>query len=155
MTDSPASEFLRLHYMHNGQFEMVESTVDNLLLQHGIDYLTTNGTPKYFYRGYTNGHSTVKVAPPADGAYTITFSATKIPAKFTLVSQDTSTLLPSSYDTDMIRFCVMRAHELEKDFRASEKAQEHYEKNMFERADESHALDDSFSFISADELDYL
>jgi len=150
-----SNQVLRMHYMHNGLFEMEETTADELLNRHGVNWLETPGTPTYYYRGYTAGVTTIQIAPIADGPYTITFSATWVPTQFTLVSQNTNTVIPSTYENDVIRFCVMRAHELEKDFRASEKAQEHYNNNMFERADETHALDDSYSTISPDEWDYM
>ena len=150
-----SNQILRMHYMHNGQFEMQESTLDELLNKHGVGWLETPGTPTYFYRGYVAGVTTVMIAPICDGPYTITFSATWTPTKFTLTSQNTNTLIPSVFDNDIIRFCVMRAHELEKDFQAAGVAKNHYDNNMFERADETHALDDSYSTISPDEWDYV
>jgi len=151
----PANDLLRIHFVHNGEYEMEETTLDKLLDWYGPDYIITRGTPRYFYRGYEEGVTVVNFVPPTDEARVITLSATYIPTRFTLTSQDTSTVVPPSYDNDVIRFCIMRAHELEKDFQASSKAQEHYNNNMFERADEAHALDDSYSTISADEWDFM
>jgi hypothetical protein len=80
---------------------------------------------------------------------------TELPTRLTALTDDLSDSLPDNYHFDVIRFCVMRAHEKEKDFRASEKAQEHYNNNIYARRAEAHKLDDSFDSIDPDPYDYL
>jgi hypothetical protein len=150
-----SKQILKMHYMHNGSFEMEEASIDNLLDWYGVDYFTNPGTPRYYYKLFVAGHTALGFAPVGDKDFTIIYSASFTPPKFTLVSNDTSTLIPSSYDSDVIRFCIMRAHELEKDFQAADVARTNYDKNMFTRADESHSLDDGYSRITADEYDFL
>ena len=149
------NEILRVHYMHNTEFEMEEVTFDQILNRFGPAWQDINGTPQYWFRGWNSGHVTIKTVPKADKAYTINYSATFTPVRFTLMTEYLTARLPESYHDDVILFCKMRAHELEKDFRASEKAQEHYDKNMLTRADESFELDDGYSTVTPDEMDFV
>lgn len=152
---TPANEILRVHFIYAEYGELQEMSYDELINLYGPTYLTTAGAPKFFYRGFTSGQNTIRFLPVPDQAYTLTLSVTYVPTRVTLVSDNTETIIPISYDYDIVEFCKMRALELQRDFQAAETARGHYERSRAERIDESRNIDDGYHTITPDEYDYL
>lgn len=147
-------EIYKVHYISSEEAKLEEMIYENILDQYGYEYATTPGTPRYFWKGYESGVTVLNFAPVAESDITLTASMTFFPADLT-ISDDTTEVLPSSFTDDLIRFCIMRGHERQKDFRASEKAEEQYNNNISERVWEGNQIDDDFQSISADPFDFI
>jgi hypothetical protein len=150
-------DLIRVNAIFNDTTNIVleEKSMDQILDFYGPDYFKSSGAPRYYYMYFASGQPAVGFVPIPDVSTTLTISYTTLPARFTLTTDNTSTVLPDSYDYDIIRFCVMRAHEMEKDFDAARNSQDQYYRNLAERRDESQRLDDDNFFISADPYDHL
>jgi len=149
-------EVMQIHSVHNGVSILEEVQYDTILQQQGPAWIRQTGeSPLYYWRIYDRGVTKIKFTPPPVGSNGLYISYTYTPEQFTTLSQYLRDILPEFYSDDIVRFAVMRAHERNKDFRASEKAQEHYAYSVYDRVDKSRVLDDSFQVITPDEYDYL
>ncbi len=148
---------IRINSIYNSTIDKIvtEKKFDWLLDNLGPDYIVTPGDPRFYYTTLVSGTNSITFVPTPDKATAIKINWTALPEAFDDIGDDLSAILPENYFYDVIRFCVMRAHEKEKDFRASEKAQEHYNNNLAERRNEAHRLDDDYFSISADPYDYI
>lgn len=149
-----ANEIFKVHYIAAADNQLSEMIYDNILEQYGWSYVNEPGTPKYFYRGYSNGQATIKFVPTPVADIDLKMSITFWPTELTL-GDDTNEVIPSSYVDDIIRFCIMRGYERTKDFRASEKAESQYDQNLSIRISESNKLDDDYATIQPDPYDYM
>lgn len=138
--------------------EIEEKPLSQIIDEYGWTWATTDGTPKYYYRSWTpggTGAETIKFAQPTDKAITIKMSCSLYPTLLASTAADTATVLPEHFVDDIVRFCVMRAHEREKDFQAAQTARDQYLELRFQRNDMAHRLDTDFYRISPDPNDYL
>lgn len=147
-------EIYKVHYIACEEVKLEETLFETLLDQYGWEYVNSQETPRFFWRGYDSGATVINFAPTPPANVDLTMSVTYLPDELT-ISDDTTDVLPSSYVDDIIRFCVMRGHERGKDFRASEKAEQQYNNNIGERISEATKIDDDYQVMTPDPYDYI
>lgn len=102
--------------------------------------------PQYYYMQGISIH--LWPEPEASDSTSVTVLYVDAP---TDLADDTGTLdLPVTYHEDIVRFCIMRAHERNENFRASEKAEQQFKEHIGQRRFESHSQDDSYPQIQSD-----
>lgn len=152
-----ADRILRINtiFKKESTHSLEEKSLDWIISYYGPSYYVERGTPRYYFTYLSAGSNGITLVPTPDVETQCVINYTALPDKFTATTDTLDNVLPENMFYDVIQFCIMRAHEKEKDFRASEKAQEHYLANVAKRKDEAHRLDDDFFSITPDPYDYL
>lgn len=138
--------------------ELQEKPLAQIINDHGFTWATTNGTPRFYYRSWAPGgigSEIIHFAPPTDTAITIATYVSTYPERLSAVSDNTDKVIPDRYVDDIVRFCVMRAHEREKDLASAAVAREEYNTRSLQRSDEAHKLDNEYHYITPDLEDFL
>lgn len=122
-------------------------TIDDL----GINVSNYSDGPLYFY--ILNG--SMYLFPPANASDTTSISIQYANTPTTIASTATALAVPVMYHEDIVKFLVMRCHEMNQNYRAQEIAYNEFKANIGLRLDEKSIRDDSYPTIRDDPWDMM
>jgi hypothetical protein len=153
--DPSVVDYLKVHrVIVDGTRTLQEADQNNLIDWYGYTYLTTTGSPEYYWRELTSGRNALVLAPPPNNTITVVTFYTPYPTVL-ISSQDTSLVIPEQFVDDIVRFGVVRAKERMGDYQGAQHATLQYAGGIAKRADATQKMQDTFTSISPDPLDYF
>ena len=155
-TSHTTENILRVNEIYNVTENCLVTEVNpsDISNSRGPEFRYGKGPVIHYYNESKGGPTLYWIQIP-DKETVLKISLTQYPARYDSMNDNLSLALPANFHMDVVRFCIMRGHEKEKDFRSAEKAQEHYVNNIYERRDEASRLEDDFATISPDPYDSL
>lgn len=152
--DTSVVDYLKVHrVIVDSTRTLQEADQDNLIDWYGWDYLSLQGTPEYYWRELTSGRNALVLAPPPSSTITVVTFYTPYPTVLT-DTDNTNTVIPEQFVDDIVRFAVVRAKERMGDYQGAQHATLQYAGGMQKRADATQKMDDTFTSISPDPMDY-
>ena len=106
-------------------------------------------TPCFYYM--LGGQIKLYPTLGASDSTTVTFEYSKVPTLITAGAQTPE--VPISYHEDLVRYCIMRAHELNENYKAMEMSSNIFEGNLGLRVEEAQLQDDTFYVVRDDPSD--
>lgn len=123
-----------------------------------IDF-SLQGQPLYYWREYDSffpGDSVLKFWPACEVACNAIMSATILPEPILPAiasATESLTQIPLVFHKDILKYIIMKGNLKEKDFRAAELHEKHYQEAAFARYDSAHEVAEEFSTIQPDNAD--
>lgn len=150
------TDYLKIHrVIIDETTELEEKDLDTLIELYGYKYLTTRATPQYYWRELSSGkNGNIEIAPPCSKTTYVTVFYTPYPTPL-LLDGNTNTVIPEQFIDDIVLFALVRAKERNQDYQGAQHATYQYAGGMLNRAAETTRMDDTYSSITPDPMDYV
>lgn len=111
--------------------------------------MTTKDTPFFYY--LLNNTICLFPDPTDTDTTSVTVQYTKTPAVITTTAD--ALTIPEHYHMDLIRWCLMKAHERNENYRAMEMMKQQFDANMNMRNEDADNADETYAVIRDDPWD--